>query len=153
MLGALEPLLPAFAFSIVTQIAFFAIVLYVTAHEPTRAAALTLLCAVVTFALSVQPTYHYFQQPISYTSYVTTEVSSYSLAFFLTFLVLDLGLGRLFYPSYLGWVNAYVHHSVYFLFFAWLGQAGLANVFSLGAFTEISTVILSLGKINKAWRQ
>ncbi|KAL1916405.1 uncharacterized protein VTP21DRAFT_5596 [Calcarisporiella thermophila] len=72
--------------------------------------------------------------------------------FFSAFLLMDLVLGVLFYRPYLDPLSGWVHHIAYLLLMGYLLNNGSCYGFILMCPLEFPTMLLSLGQINKKFR-
>jgi hypothetical protein len=72
--------------------------------------------------------------------------------FFLVYLILDLSVGYLHYPDQIGCMSGWGHHIVYTIILTWALFNKLEVSFLALCALELPTIFLSLGYINKRWR-
>jgi hypothetical protein len=71
---------------------------------------------------------------------------------FLSFLVVDLGVGSIFYPKRINLVAGWVHHSVYIYILLDFLMSGIPGMLGPYAMLEFPTFLLALGNLNPKWR-
>jgi hypothetical protein len=72
--------------------------------------------------------------------------------FFMIFLFLDLVIGCAFYPSKIGLLTGWIHHTVYLGVLSWAIHQHYCSVFVMMCLLEIPTFLLALGSIRKSLR-
>ncbi|KAI8614719.1 hypothetical protein BC830DRAFT_359968 [Chytriomyces sp. MP71] len=73
-------------------------------------------------------------------------------AFFMSYLIGDLVLGTLFYPSQMNWGTGYFHHTMYLVLLPLAMMSDIAGNFTLMCILELPTLLLALAQINKSLR-
>lgn len=79
-------------------------------------------------------------------------LSRFSAVHFATYLVLDLMVGALHYPQYLGIFTGWIHHVVYVAILAFAVQQRVTLLFMAALPLEIPTLVLSAGSVFPALR-
>ncbi|KAI8078875.1 uncharacterized protein BX664DRAFT_250014, partial [Halteromyces radiatus] len=72
--------------------------------------------------------------------------------FFMTYLVMDLTLGSMYYKSRITIATGWIHHSIYIVILFWLMRCRSTSFFTVNAILELPTVILALGSMRASWR-
>ncbi|SAM05481.1 hypothetical protein [Absidia glauca] len=74
------------------------------------------------------------------------------VCFFITYLVLDLTLGSMYYRRRITIATGWIHHSIYIVILFWLMRCRSASFFTVNAILELPTVILAVGSMRARWR-
>ncbi|CAO3632805.1 unnamed protein product [Cunninghamella echinulata] len=74
------------------------------------------------------------------------------VCFFMTYLILDLTLGSIYYKSRITIATGWIHHSIYIVILFWLMRCKSTSFFTVNAILELPTVILALGSMKASWR-
>ncbi|ORZ17831.1 hypothetical protein BCR42DRAFT_478466, partial [Absidia repens] len=74
-------------------------------------------------------------------------------AFFMSFLILDLAVGLIWYKSKIVLLKGYAHHIVYFCLLAWVLNRHYGGIFMGMCVLEIPTLLLSAGSVHGPWRR
>ncbi|KAI8646761.1 hypothetical protein BD408DRAFT_439854 [Parasitella parasitica] len=122
--------------------------------EKERAYVCTLLSSSVTSLCSI---------PLVYTLLTNggdlAEIAVYrtwtviATTFFMTFLVVDLVIGVVFYRSKIDMLTGWIHHITYLLVLSWGIHNRLTAVFIMMCSLEVPTFILALGSVRSQLRQ
>jgi hypothetical protein len=83
--------------------------------------------------------------------------SSYTWAlssFMISYFTIDLIIGIFAYPTQIGFVSGWIHHLAYgYCVFAVLQRGQAGGFIMVASLLEWPTIFLSLGHMNKKWRQ
>ncbi|ORZ05620.1 hypothetical protein BCR42DRAFT_337724 [Absidia repens] len=114
---------------------------------------LTLASSVMCTLISLPHIYQFFRsgwdmQQISADSPLHTALT----CFFITYLILDLGLGLIYYASRVTLATGWIHHTLYTAVLFWLMRCRSSSFFTTNAILELPTVILAVGAIYPRWR-
>jgi hypothetical protein len=74
------------------------------------------------------------------------------IAFFMSYLIADLVLGYLHYPTQMGLATGWIHHTLYLILLPMFVSSKLSGGFMIAAFLEFPTVFLALGNLNENYR-
>ncbi|KAI8372845.1 uncharacterized protein BYT42DRAFT_547887 [Radiomyces spectabilis] len=74
------------------------------------------------------------------------------VCFFISYLVLDLSLGSLYYKNRITVATGYVHHTLYVIILFWLMRQRSASFFVVNSLLELPTLILAVGSLKQKWR-
>ncbi|KAI8082561.1 uncharacterized protein B0P05DRAFT_57089 [Gilbertella persicaria] len=74
------------------------------------------------------------------------------VCFFISYLVLDLSLGSVYYKSRITVLTGWVHHPLYICILFWLLRCQSSSFFSTNGLLELPTLILALGSFRDRWR-
>ncbi|KAI9310722.1 hypothetical protein BX666DRAFT_2032658 [Dichotomocladium elegans] len=72
--------------------------------------------------------------------------------FFMAYLVLDLGLGSLYYRDRITFWTGWFHHCLYIFILIWFMRWKTSSFFCTAAILELPTLVLAAGSLNAAWR-
>ncbi|KAI7882891.1 hypothetical protein K492DRAFT_185640 [Lichtheimia hyalospora FSU 10163] len=75
-----------------------------------------------------------------------------SVCFFITYLILDLTMGSLYYRRRITFLTGWFHHTLYILILLWFLRLRTASFFCTAAILEVPTLILALGSLKQSWR-
>lgn len=81
-----------------------------------------------------------------------SNVHTWLVCFFMTYLVMDLTLGSIHYKSRITIATGWIHHSIYIVILFWLMRCKSTSFFTVNAILELPTVILALGSMKASWR-
>ncbi|KAJ3057192.1 hypothetical protein HK097_011197 [Rhizophlyctis rosea] len=73
-------------------------------------------------------------------------------AFFVAYLLCDLGVGATCYPKQMNFWSGYFHHTLYTFMVLGLLAAGVPGGFCTMGILELPTAVMALGCFNKKWR-
>ena len=85
---------------------------------------------------------------------LTTDygLSVFAIIFFAVYLVLDIALGVVFYREQMGFLTGWVHHSLYLVMLWWVSNEKLQPLFTAFLLSEIPTMLMSFGHLDKRYR-
>ncbi|KAI8067183.1 hypothetical protein BC940DRAFT_367804 [Gongronella butleri] len=83
---------------------------------------------------------------------VDAQVHTGLACFFMTYLILDLVLGSMYYRRRITIATGWIHHSIYIVILFWLMRCRSTSFFTVNAILELPTVILALGSMRASWR-
>jgi hypothetical protein len=72
--------------------------------------------------------------------------------FFITYLVLDLSLGSIYYRNRITILTGWIHHPLYIGILFWLLKSRSSSFFSASCLLELPTLLLALGSFRDHWR-
>ncbi|KAI9499177.1 hypothetical protein BDB00DRAFT_866664 [Zychaea mexicana] len=75
-----------------------------------------------------------------------------SVCFFISYLILDLSLGSIYYRRRITFLTGWFHHTLYIVFLLWFLRMRTASFFCTAAILELPTLILAAGSLSKVWR-
>ncbi|KAI9278704.1 hypothetical protein BDA99DRAFT_554319 [Phascolomyces articulosus] len=75
-----------------------------------------------------------------------------SVCFFISYLILDLSFGSIYYRRRITFLTGWFHHTLYIFFLLWFLRMRTASFFCTAAILELPTLILAAGSLSKAWR-
>lgn len=75
-----------------------------------------------------------------------------SVCFFITYLILDLTMGSLYYRRRITFLTGWFHHTLYILILLWFLRLRTASFFCTAAILEVPTLVLALGSLKQSWR-
>ncbi|CAO3590676.1 unnamed protein product [Absidia cylindrospora] len=81
-----------------------------------------------------------------------SSVHTSLVCFFITYLVMDLSLGSMYYKGRITIATGWIHHSIYIVILFWLMRSRSASFFTVNAILELPTVILAVGSMRASWR-
>jgi hypothetical protein len=81
-----------------------------------------------------------------------SSVHTSLVCFFITYLVMDLTLGSMYYKSRITIATGWIHHSIYIVILFWLMRSRSSSFFTVNAILELPTVILAVGSMRASWR-
>ncbi|EPQ26512.1 uncharacterized protein PFL1_05834 [Pseudozyma flocculosa PF-1] len=82
----------------------------------------------------------------------TATVAEPLAAYFVAYLVSDLGLGSIYYRSMINLSSGWVHHIGYIFLFSWWVHRGWAHLAATAAIFELPTLIMGLASIHPPLR-
>ncbi|CAO3623966.1 unnamed protein product [Mucor fragilis] len=74
------------------------------------------------------------------------------VCFFISYLVLDLSLGSVYYRSRITVLTGWIHHPLYIGILFWLLRCRSSSFFSTNCILELPTLLLALGSFKDRWR-
>lgn len=74
------------------------------------------------------------------------------VCFFISYLVLDLSLGSIYYKSRITVLTGWIHHPLYIGILFWLLRCRCSSFFSTNGILELPTLFLALGSFKDKWR-
>jgi hypothetical protein len=74
------------------------------------------------------------------------------VCFFISYLVLDLSLGSIYYRSRITLLTGWIHHPLYIGILFWLLRSRSSSFFSTNCLLELPTLLLALGSFKDKWR-
>lgn len=74
------------------------------------------------------------------------------VCFFISYLILDLALGSIYYNNKITLLTSWIHHSLYICISFWLLQSKSSSFFSTTGILELPTLLLALGSFRERWR-
>lgn len=74
------------------------------------------------------------------------------ICFFISYLVLDLVLGSIYYRQRITLVTGWIHHMFYIVALFWLLRLKIASLFTVASILELPTLILAAGSMKHEWR-
>ncbi|RCH96662.1 hypothetical protein CU097_004378 [Rhizopus azygosporus] len=74
------------------------------------------------------------------------------VCFFISYLVLDLSLGSIYYRHRITVLTGWIHHPLYIGVFLWLLKSRSSSFFSVSCLLELPTLLLAIGSIRDQWR-
>ncbi|CAO3662727.1 hypothetical protein CU097_007868 [Rhizopus azygosporus] len=111
----------------------------------------TLLSSFITSVSSIPLVYTLFRSNLTRVlDYRTWTVQI--TVFFMTFLVIDLMIGSLFYPKKIGLLTGWIHHIVYIGVLTWAISQGYCSIFIMMCLLEVPTFLLALGSVRNQFR-
>lgn len=93
----------------------------------------------------------YFQL-ITVTQQFYDSLARVSVLLFMSYLLVDLVLGTMYYKNYMTWLVGYVHHTIYMILCWSYFLPYHASVSALFFVEEIPTFILNIAKLNPQYR-
>lgn len=74
------------------------------------------------------------------------------VCFFISYLVLDLVLGSVYYPKRITLMTGWVHHLFYIFTLSWFLRLQISSLFTVTSILELPTLILAAGSMVHEWR-
>lgn len=74
------------------------------------------------------------------------------VCFFISYLILDLSLGSIYYRNRITLVTGWIHHPLYIGILVWLLRCKSSSFFSANCLLELPTLLLALGSFRDHWR-
>ncbi|KAK4521065.1 uncharacterized protein ATC70_004055 [Mucor velutinosus] len=74
------------------------------------------------------------------------------VCFFISYLILDLVLGSIYYPKRISWMTGWVHHLFYIFTLSWFLRLQISSLFTVTSILELPTLILAAGSMVHEWR-
>lgn len=74
------------------------------------------------------------------------------ICFFISYLILDLGLGSIYYRKRITLITGWVHHIFYIILLFWFLRLKISSLFTVTSILELPTFILAAGSIVHEWR-
>ncbi|KAI9251976.1 hypothetical protein BY458DRAFT_523506 [Sporodiniella umbellata] len=74
------------------------------------------------------------------------------VCFFITYLVLDLSFGLVYYRQRITVLTGWIHHPLYIVVLFWLLKSRSSSFFSTACLLEVPTLLLALGSFRNRWR-
>lgn len=74
------------------------------------------------------------------------------VCFFISYLVLDLSLGSIYYKSRITVLTGWIHHPLYIGILFWLLRCRCSSFFTTNGILELPTLFLALGSFRDRWR-
>lgn len=74
------------------------------------------------------------------------------VCFFISYLVLDLFLGSIYYRQRITVLTGWIHHPLYICILFWLLKSRSSSFFSTSCLLELPTLLLALGSFSDQWR-
>jgi hypothetical protein len=74
------------------------------------------------------------------------------ICFFISYLMLDLTLGSIYYRHRITVLTGWVHHLLYICILFWLLKSRSSSFFSASCLLELPTLLLALGSFRDHWR-
>lgn len=74
------------------------------------------------------------------------------VCFFISYLVLDLSLGSIYYRHRITVLTGWIHHPLYTGILLWLLKSRSSSFFSASCLLELPTLLLAIGSIRNQWR-
>lgn len=145
--------LQMFSVCILGQLAFYCLGRYLLGSNVKKRAWLLTLPVSFIFGFIVGP-YHVWtvlaamfqgSQKVSDYLAATYPTGEWAAVHMITFMLLDLGVGCLEYPSELRFDTGYIHHSMYLILYSYLYLSRKTNFLLIGACCEIPTFIMAAG--------
>ncbi|KAI8882451.1 hypothetical protein K501DRAFT_186663 [Backusella circina FSU 941] len=83
---------------------------------------------------------------------VDTDFHKAMICFFISYLVLDLTLGSIYYRKRITLLTGWIHHPLYIAILFWLMRSRSSSFFSTNGILELPTLLLALGFFKAEWR-
>ncbi|OBZ82870.1 hypothetical protein A0J61_09080 [Choanephora cucurbitarum] len=83
---------------------------------------------------------------------VESDYHSAVACFFISYLVLDLTLGSIYYVKQITILTGWIHHPLYIYILSWLIRCQSSSFFTTNCILELPTLVLALGSMQKRWR-
>ncbi|CAO0802646.1 unnamed protein product [Mucor circinelloides] len=74
------------------------------------------------------------------------------VCFFISYLVLDLSLGSIYYRNRITVLTGWIHHPLYIGILFWLLRCRSSSFFSTNCILELPTLLLAIGSFKDRWR-
>lgn len=74
------------------------------------------------------------------------------ICFFISYLILDLALGSIFYRQRITLMTGWVHHLFYIVTLLWFLRLQISSLFTIASILELPTLILAAGSMVHEWR-
>ncbi|KAG2210907.1 hypothetical protein INT47_000061 [Mucor saturninus] len=74
------------------------------------------------------------------------------VCFFISYLILDLSLGSIYYRNRITLLTGWIHHPLYIGILIWLLRSKSSSFFSTNCLLELPTLVLALGSFREKWR-
>lgn len=74
------------------------------------------------------------------------------VCFFISYLILDLVLGCIYYPKRITLMTGWVHHLFYIFTLSWFLRLQISSLFTVTSILELPTLILAAGSMVHEWR-
>ncbi|KAH8556375.1 hypothetical protein BGW37DRAFT_412066, partial [Umbelopsis sp. PMI_123] len=74
------------------------------------------------------------------------------LCYFVSYLILDLSLGSIYYKSQINFLTGWVHHSVYTVITVYFLRYRLGGFFTVASILEMPTLIIAFGSLRPRFR-
>lgn len=74
------------------------------------------------------------------------------VCFFISYLILDLVLGSIYYPKRITLMTGWVHHLFYIFTLSWFLRLQISSLFTVTSILELPTLILAAGSMVHEWR-
>lgn len=109
----------------------------------------SLICTLVSIPFVVQFFYHGLDMTLLFTDSV---FHTGFICFFISYLILDLVLGSIYYRQRIKLVTGWIHHLFYIVTLFWLLRLKIASLFTVASILELPTLILAVGSMKHEWR-
>ena len=109
----------------------------------------SLICTIVSTPFVIQFVYSDFNMELLSTD---NRFHTGFVCFFITYLILDLGLGCLFYRQRITLMTGWVHHLFYIVTLLWFLRLQISSMFTIVSILELPTLILAAGSMVHEWR-
>ncbi|CEP20085.1 hypothetical protein [Parasitella parasitica] len=74
------------------------------------------------------------------------------VCFFISYLILDLVLGSIYYPKHITLMTGWVHHLFYIFTLSWFPRLQISSMFTVISILELPTLVLAIGSMVHEWR-
>jgi hypothetical protein len=74
------------------------------------------------------------------------------ICFFISYLILDLVLGSIYYPKRITLMTGWAHHLFYIFTLTWFLKLQISSLFTVTSILELPTLILAAGSMVHEWR-
>lgn len=109
----------------------------------------SLVCTMVSIPFVVQ--FFYFKLDMAL---LATDSAFHTgfICFFISYLILDLVLGSIYYRRRIMLMTGWVHHLFYILTLFWFLRLKISSLFTVASILELPTLILAAGSMEHKWR-
>ena len=108
---------------------------------------LSLISSGILSIYSLNHVYKYISYPLEYTYYYWSIETDLMIWFYILYMILDLGIGFIFYRNEMDLMTGWLHHIYYIMFFVHVLRKDIAFMTNLIFLEEIPTLIMSIGKV------
>ena len=84
--------------------------------------------------------------------WIQTPFATWISSYFLSYVLMDLLLGIIYYPDCMNIVTGYIHHLLYALLMGLILSWEKQGIFLIAGIQELPTIVLALGHLHKPWR-
>lgn len=109
----------------------------------------SLICTIVSIPFVIQFFHHDLDMELLATD---NQFHTGFICFFSSYLILDLGLGYIYYRNRITLATGWVHHLFYIVLLTWFLRLQVSSLFTATSILELPTLILAAGSMQHEWR-
>lgn len=114
---------------------------------------LTLISSLVCTIISIPFVIQFFHSDLDMALLDTdNQFHTGFICFFISYLVLDLVLGSIYYRQRITFMTGWVHHLFYIMTLFWFLRLQISSLFTIASILELPTLILAAGSMEHEWR-